>query len=121
MGFLRRVQGVELLDKVHRFEMRQPRKVHNTSPYRKIPAALVRPCIAQGRLARQVLMATPAGKQARGPKTRWRDYISDLAWSRLGVDRRDLSEIADDREVFRVDLGMLPPRPSSKGKEHENE
>jgi len=47
------------------------------------------------------LLATTTGKQLRGrPRTRWRDYISDLAWSRLGVDRGELSEINVDREYF---------------------
>jgi len=30
--------------------------------------------------------------------------------------QRELSDIAVDREVFRVDLGLLPPRPPSKEK-----
>jgi len=33
------------------------------------------------------LQSTPVGKQPRGrPMTRGSDYISDLAWSRLGVE-----------------------------------
>jgi len=36
--------------------------------------------------------------------------ISDLAWFRLGLEPAELSEIAVDREVFQVLLGMLPPR-----------
>ena len=61
----------------------------------------------------RVLLATPAGKRLRGcPRTRWRDYISELAWSRLGVEPAELSEIAVDREVFQVFLGMLSPPPS---------
>jgi len=42
--------------------------------------------------------------------------ISDLAWSRLGVEPAELSEIAVDRGVFRVLLGLLPPRPSPEEK-----
>jgi len=38
------------------------------------------------------------------------DYISDLAWSRFGVEPVALSDVAVGREVFRV-LGRLPPRP----------
>ena len=41
---------------------------------------------------------------------RWRDYISDVAWSRLGVEQAELPEIAVGREVFQVLLGLLPPR-----------
>jgi len=51
-----------------------------------------------------------------GPGTRWRDYISDLAWSRLDVEPTELPEIAVDRAVFRVLLGLLPPRTFLKQK-----
>jgi len=60
-------------------------------------------------LARHVLLAKPARKRPRGrPRTRWSDYIADLAWSRLGVEPAELLEIAVDREAFRVLLGLLP-------------
>jgi len=73
--------------------------------------------MSQERVARHVLLATPPGKRSRGrPRARWNDYISDLAWSRLDVEPAKLSEIAVDREVFRVLLGLLPPRPSSEEK-----
>jgi len=63
------------------------------------------------------LQPTPTGKRPKvRPRTRWRDYISGLAWYRLGVERAELSEIAVDREVFRVLLGLLPPRLSPKEK-----
>ena len=56
----------------------------------------------QKRWARQVLLATPTGKQPRGrPRTRWCDYISDPAWSRLGVKPAKLSEITGNRQVLR--------------------
>jgi len=45
-------------------------------------------------------------------RTRWSVYISELAWSHLGVETAELSEIAVDREVFRVFVG-LHPRDSS--------
>jgi len=39
------------------------------------------------RLVRQVLSAKPTGKRPKcRPRTRWRDFITDPAWSRLGVD-----------------------------------
>jgi len=37
------------------------------------------------------------------------------------VEPAELPEIADDHEVFRVLLGMLPPQPSLEKREHENE
>ena len=61
------------------------------------------------------LQSTSMEKRPSGrARTRWRDYISDLAWSRLGVERAELSEIAVDREVFWVLRGLLPPRLSQK-------
>jgi len=39
------------------------------------------------------------------------DFISNLAWFRLGVEPAALSEIVVAREVFRVLLGLLPCDP----------
>jgi len=119
MFFLRKVQGVTLRDKVHRSEIR---KAQNIKPLLRIERSQLRwfgnvSRISQKRLARQVLLATPTRKQPRGlPSTRWRDYISDFPWSRLGVGRGDLSGIAVDREVFRDHLGLLHPQPFPKEK-----
>jgi len=44
----------------------------------------------------------------RSSRSRWIDYVFDLAWSCLGVELTELSEIAIDREVIRVFLGLLP-------------
>jgi len=61
------------------------------------------------RLPRQALLAPPAGKRPTGqPRTTWSDFISDHAWTHLGVEAAELSETAVDREVFRVHLGLLP-------------
>jgi len=55
----------------------------------------------QERLVWQVLLARPMGERRRGlPRPKWNDHISELAWSRLGVEPTELSEIAVDREVF---------------------
>jgi len=62
------------------------------------------------KLTRHVLLAKPTGKRPRGrPRTTWSDCIP---WSRLVVGSAELSEIAVDREVFQVRLGLLTPRPS---------
>jgi len=71
----------------------------------------------QERFGKQVLLAPPAGKRPRGrPRTRWRDYISDLAWFRVGVEPAELSEISVDLEVFRDLPGLLPPAVLPRGK-----
>jgi len=55
------------------------------------------------RLASQVLLVKPTGKSAqRSSKDKVEWYISDLAWSGLGVEPPELYEIAVDREVFQV-------------------
>ena len=41
-------------------------------------------------------MCTPTGKRPRGrPRTHWRDYVSRLAWERLGVPQEELVEVAN--------------------------
>jgi len=61
------------------------------------------------RLAGQVQLAKPTEKRFRGhPMPRCIGYTSDLAWSRLGVEQAELFEIAVDREVFQILLGLLP-------------
>jgi len=68
-----------------------------------------------------VKRSTPTGKQPRGsPRTKWREYISDLAWPRFGLEAEELSEIDVDREVFRVLLGLLLLRISPKDKRAQN-
>jgi len=53
----------------------------------------------------------PTGRRPKiRPRTRRRDYISAFAWSRLGVELAELSEIAVDPEVFRVLLELLSLR-----------
>ena len=47
------------------------------------------------------LQSTSTVKRTSGlARTRWRGYISDLAWSHLDVDPAELSEIAVDCEAF---------------------
>jgi len=55
------------------------------------------------------------------PKTKWHDYISDLAWSCLDVEPAEQSQIAVDCEAYRVLLGLLPPLLSQRKSGHENE
>jgi len=67
----------------------------------------------QLKLVRQVLLATDTGKRPRGrPRARWRDYITDLACSRHGLEPAELCEITENCDVFRVVLGLLHPRVS---------
>ncbi|KAI3372674.1 hypothetical protein L3Q82_023135, partial [Scortum barcoo] len=45
------------------------------------------------------------------PRTRWRDYVSRLAWERLGIPPEELEEVSGVREVWASLLRLLPPRP----------
>ncbi|KAI3367955.1 hypothetical protein L3Q82_026785, partial [Scortum barcoo] len=48
-----------------------------------------------GRLPREVFQACPTGRRPRGrPRTRWRNYVSRLAWERLGVPPEELEEVS---------------------------
>ncbi|TWW63647.1 hypothetical protein D4764_03G0006550 [Takifugu flavidus] len=63
-----------------------------------------------GRLPLEVFRTCPTGRRPRGqPRTRWRDYISRLAWERLGVSPEELMEVAGERAVWASLLKLLPP------------
>ncbi|KAK0143194.1 Craniofacial development protein 2 [Merluccius polli] len=65
-----------------------------------------------GRLPGEVFRARPTGRRPRGrPRTRWRDYVSRLAWEHLGIPQEELAEVAGEREVWASLLRLLPPRP----------
>ncbi|KAK3531461.1 hypothetical protein QTP70_022090 [Hemibagrus guttatus] len=53
-----------------------------------------------GRLPGEAFQACPTGKRPRGRlRTRWRDYVSQLAWERLGGPPEELEEVSGEREV----------------------
>ncbi|TWW60624.1 R2 Retrovirus-related Pol polyprotein from type I retrotransposable element [Takifugu flavidus] len=95
MSFLRRVAGLSLRDR--RSQMRWLGHLVRMPP---------------GRLPGEVFRACPSGKRPPGrPRTRWRDYVSRLAWERLGIPPDELEEVAGEREVWASLLRLLPPRP----------
>ena len=65
----------------------------------------------------QILMnALPSGKRLRGrPRTRWRNYVKHLAWSRLEIPPVELSLVAGDRDTWRFQLELLPGNKQVKG------
>ena len=88
-NIISRVHGVTLRDKVSSCEIRS---VLNVKPLLRIERSQIC-CVRHEyrmpheRLARQVQLGTPTGKRPRGhPRPRWSDYVSDLAWSRLGCE-----------------------------------
>ena len=69
----------------------------------------------QERLPKQALHAKANGRRPVGrPRTRWTDYIEDLGWNRLGLHPSEMMEVMEDREVWRLNLELLPPQPSRK-------
>ncbi|TWW68536.1 hypothetical protein D4764_19G0003340 [Takifugu flavidus] len=60
----------------------------------------------------EVFWTCPTGRRPRvRPRTRWRDYISRLAWEQLGVPPEELKEVVGERAVWASLLKLLPPRP----------
>ena len=60
----------------------------------------------------ELMDAVPSGKRPRGqPRTRWRNYVEDLAWSRLGIPPAKLPLVAEDRDAWRCQLELLPAQP----------
>ena len=116
MGFLRRVAGVSLRDRVRSSAIREGLGVEplllcvERSQLRWFGHLMRMP---PGRLPREVFLARPTGRRPRGrPRTRWRDYISSLAWERLGIPQSELADVAGEREVWGSLLKLLPPRPN---------
>ena len=69
----------------------------------------------QERLPKQALLAKANGRRPVGRlRTRWTDYIEDLGWNRLGLHPNEMMEVMEDREVWWLNLELLPPQPSRK-------
>jgi len=43
------------------------------------------------------------------PRTRWADCIEDLGWNRLGLQPSEIIEVVANRDVWRLNLELLPP------------
>ncbi|TWW62742.1 hypothetical protein D4764_04G0013890 [Takifugu flavidus] len=111
MSFLRRVAGLSLRDRVRSSDIREelavePLLLHIERSQLGWLGHLAR--MPSGRLPLEVFR--PRGR----PRTRWRDYISRLAWERLGVPPEELMEVAGERAVWASLLNLLPPRPGSE-------
>ncbi|KAK3512930.1 hypothetical protein QTP70_029086, partial [Hemibagrus guttatus] len=113
MSFLRRVAGCSLRDRVRSSVTWEelgvePLLLHIERGHLRWLGHLFR--MPPGRLPGEVLRACPTGKRPRGrPRTRWRDYVSRLAWEHLGVPLEELEEVSGEREVWASLLRLLPP------------
>ena len=62
--------------------------------------------------AKKLLYSTPIGRRPRGRlRARWQNYVKDFSWSRLSIPAKHLSFVAVDRDAWRLQLKLLPPRP----------
>jgi len=58
----------------------------------------------------EVFRAHPTWRRPRGrPRTHWRDYISRLAWERLGISQEEVESVAVEKEAWGALLSQLPP------------
>ncbi|KAK3565649.1 hypothetical protein QTP86_013330 [Hemibagrus guttatus] len=102
MSFLRRVAGRSLRDRVRSSVTQEelgvePLLLHIERGQLRWLGHLFR--MPPGRLPGEVFRACPTGKRPRGrPRTRWRDYVSRLAWEHLGVPPEELEEVSGERE-----------------------
>ncbi|KAK3524537.1 hypothetical protein QTP70_029847, partial [Hemibagrus guttatus] len=105
MSFLHRVAGRSLRDRVRSSVTREelgvePLLLHIERGQLRWLGHLFR--MPPGHLPGEVFRACPTGKRPRGrPRTRWRDYVSRLAWEHLGVPPEELEEVSEEREYKR--------------------
>ncbi|TWW73182.1 hypothetical protein D4764_15G0005760 [Takifugu flavidus] len=112
MSFLPRVAGLSLRDRVRSSDIREELGVEPLllSTLRGVSwgqlGHLAR--MPSRRLPLEVFRTCPTGRRPRGrPRTKWRDYISHLAWERLGVPPEELMEVAG-RGCLGTLLKLLP-------------
>ena len=105
MGFLRKVRGLSLLEKVKKTDIRRSLNIEpvllliERSQLRWY-GHVIR--MSYDRKAKQLMDALPSGKKRRGrPRTRSQNYIEDLAWSRLGIPPAQLPLVAGDLDAWR--------------------
>ena len=115
MGFLRRISGLTSLDEVKSADIRESLNVE--SLLLRLERSQLRwyghvTRMFQERTAKKLLCSTPIGRRPRGrPRIRWRDYVEDHSWSRLGIPAEHLSFVVENRDAWRIQLELLPPRP----------
>ena len=106
MGLLRRISGLTVLDKVKSADIRECLNIE--SLLLRVERSQLRwyghvTRMSQERTAKQLFCAAPISRRPRGrPRTRWRDYVEDLSWSRFGIPAEHLSFVAEDRDAWRI-------------------
>ena len=118
MRFLRKIEGVTLFNKVRSSEIRKSLSIESLLP--QIERSQLRwfghvSRMPQEKLPKQAVHAKENGGRPVGrPRIRWTDYIEDLEWNHLGLRPSEMMEVMEDREVWRLNLELLPSQPSRK-------
>ncbi|KAG1932899.1 hypothetical protein F2P79_020886 [Pimephales promelas] len=116
MSFLHRVAGRSLRDRVRssvtREELRvEPLLLHIERGQLRWLGHLFR--MPPGRLPGEVFRARPTGRRPRGrPRTRWRDYVSRLAWECLGIPQKSWSKCLGRGKSGHLCLDCCPRDPA---------
>jgi len=80
-----------------------------TPPHRMESVEVVQVSGWDGCLPFEIFCAHPTGRRSQSrPRTRWRDYISLLAWEHLGIPQEELESVAGERYVWIYLLNLLP-------------
>ena len=117
MRFLRRIEGVTLFNKVCSSEIR---KSLNIEPFL---LGIEKPqlrwfghgFLPQKRLPKQALRAKANGKTPVGrPRTIGTNYTKNFRWNRLRLRPSEMKDMMEDREVWRLNLELLPSQPARK-------
>ena len=92
MGFLQRISGLIMLDKVKSADIRESLNIE------ALLLQLERSQLRwNGHVTRMSQERIAIGRRPRGrPRTRWQDYVEVLSWSRLGIPAEHLSFVAED-------------------------
>ena len=115
---LRKIEGVTLFNKVRSYEIRKSLNIELVPYFSTLlwqvklvwgvfPEAF---CLHGQTIWDLSIRRRPVGR----PRTRWTDYIEDLGWNRSGLHPSNRMEVIEDREVWRLNLELLPPQPSRK-------
>ena len=84
------------------------------------PGQVFNKCLTPGAKKTRILSEPSRAHRIRCHLCKWPDYVSDLAYSRRGVEPAELTEAAENCEAFQVLLGLLPSRRSWEEKRLSN-
>ena len=124
MGFLGNVKGLSLLDKFKSTDIHQSLNIKPLLLDIKLSQLRWYGHVTQmsnERREKQLMDALPSSKRPRGrPLTRWRNYVEDLAWSRLEISPAKLPLVAGDRDAWNFQLELLSPQPQKDKRANKN-